>query len=42
MRLWLKTVRPACPQTVCLGTEPLPLSRAGKVLKTVLRKELKT
>ena len=29
-----------CPRTVTLRTEPLPLSGAGKVLKTVLRKEL--
>jgi long-chain acyl-CoA synthetase len=29
-----------CPRTVNLRTEPLPLSGAGKVLKTVLRKEL--
>jgi long-chain acyl-CoA synthetase len=31
-----------CPRTVSLRTEPLPLSGAGKVLKTVLRKELET
>jgi long-chain acyl-CoA synthetase len=29
-----------CPRTVNVRTEPLPLSGAGKVLKTVLRKEL--
>ena len=29
-----------CPRTVSLRTEPLPLSGAGKVLKTVLRREL--
>jgi long-chain acyl-CoA synthetase len=29
-----------CPRTVTLRAEPLPLSGAGKVLKTVLRKEL--
>jgi long-chain acyl-CoA synthetase len=29
-----------CPRTVSVRTEPLPLSGAGKVLKTVLRKEL--
>jgi len=28
-----------CPRTVDVRTEPLPLSGAGKVLKTVLRKE---
>ena len=31
-----------CPRTVSLRTEPLPLSGAGKVLKTVLRRELQT
>ena len=31
-----------CPRTVTVRTEPLPLSGAGKVLKTVLRKELQT
>ena len=31
-----------CPRTVSLRAEPLPLSGAGKVLKTVLRKELET
>ena len=31
-----------CPRTVNVRTEPLPLSGAGKVLKTVLRKELQT
>ena len=31
-----------CPRSVSLRTEPLPLSGAGKVLKTVLRKELQT
>jgi acyl-CoA synthetase (AMP-forming)/AMP-acid ligase II len=31
-----------CPRTVDVRTEPLPLSGAGKVLKTVLRKELQT
>jgi acyl-CoA synthetase (AMP-forming)/AMP-acid ligase II len=29
-----------CPRTVSVRTEPLPLSGAGKVLKTVLRREL--
>jgi long-chain acyl-CoA synthetase len=29
-----------CPRSVSLRSEPLPLSGAGKVLKTVLRKEL--
>ena len=29
-----------CPRTVDIRTEPLPLSGAGKVLKTVLRREL--
>ena len=29
-----------CPRSVNVRTEPLPLSGAGKVLKTVLRKEL--
>jgi len=29
-----------CPRTVDVRTEPLTLSGAGKVLKTVLRKEL--
>ena len=29
-----------CPRTVSLRTDPLPLSGAGKVLKTVLRAEL--
>jgi long-chain acyl-CoA synthetase len=29
-----------CPRTVTVRAEPLPLSGAGKVLKTVLRKEL--
>lgn len=29
-----------CPRTVRVRTEPLPLSGAGKVLKTVLQKEL--
>ena len=29
-----------CPRTVSLRSEPLPLSGAGKVLKTMLRKEL--
>ena len=29
-----------CPTSVSLRTEPLPLSGAGKVLKTMLRKEL--
>ena len=29
-----------CPRSVSVRTEPLPLSGAGKVLKTVLRKEL--
>jgi len=29
-----------CPRSVTVRTEPLPLSGAGKVLKTVLRKEL--
>jgi len=28
-----------CPRSVSVRTEPLPLSGAGKVLKTVLRKE---
>ena len=31
-----------CPRSVSVRTEPLPLSGAGKVLKTVLRKELQT
>ena len=31
-----------CPRTVDVRTEPLTLSGAGKVLKTVLRKELQT
>jgi long-chain acyl-CoA synthetase len=29
-----------CPRTVSVRDEPLPLSGAGKVLKTVLRREL--
>ena len=29
-----------CPRTVSVRAEPLPLSGAGKVLKTVLRREL--
>jgi long-chain acyl-CoA synthetase len=29
-----------CPRSVSVRTESLPLSGAGKVLKTVLRKEL--
>ena len=29
-----------CPRTVNVRSEPLPLSGAGKVLKTVLRKEV--
>jgi long-chain acyl-CoA synthetase len=29
-----------CPRTVDVRNDPLPLSGAGKVLKTVLRKEL--
>ena len=29
-----------CPRSVSVRTEPLPLSGAGKVLKTVLRSEL--
>jgi hypothetical protein len=31
-----------CPRTVSLRAEPLPLSGAGTVLKTVLRRELET